>query len=54
MPAVPLQLTYALGYSFGNLCVKFKKLKKANQFQNACHNESNTIFKEASKLYLYI
>jgi len=54
MPAVPLQLTYALGYSFGNLCFKFKKLKKANQSQNACHNESNTIFKEASKLYLYI
>ena len=54
MPAVPLQLTYALGYSFVNLCFKFKKLKKANQFQNACHNEWNIIFKEASKLYLYI
>ena len=51
MPAVPLQLTYALGYSSGNLCFKFKKLIKANQFQNAYHNEWNTIFKEASKLY---
>ena len=54
MPAVPLQLTYALGYSSGNLCFKFKKLIKANQFQNAYHNEWNTIFKEASKLYSYI
>lgn len=40
MPAAPLQLTYVLGYSFGNLCFKLKKKKKKGKLiPETCRNE---------------